>query len=163
MRRFRRLLLLRVSVAGLLGSFGLGLAAPVATADERAHAQRLALDVLPSDVIAAALAADTEPAAFADALVAALEGDAPAAEQVLDALYGQLLRVFRLEQGTPAVFVAAGSASAAGLSLMSTGPAHRTEAFSAVLGSSSANRIQAEAAGRFAPRTLRPAVQPLGP
>lgn len=166
MRQLRRSLLLHVSVAGLLGSLGLGLVAPAATAGERTH--MLALDSLPrlvgaipSEVIEAALAARAAPAAFADALVAALGGDAPAAEQVLDALYGQLLQVFRLEQGTPAVFVTAGSASPAGV--VNAGAAHRMAAAAPGAGKALPGLVLPETVRLPAPRHLRPAIQALGP
>lgn len=168
MRRFRRSILLRLSVAGLLLSLGVGAAAPVAAAGRPdGAAERLGLDEIPETALDEALAAvdasaDT-PEAFADALAGELRtrfGDAaPAADALLGALYGQLFRVLQEKMGDHAVILAAtsGGALLAGLDgevVPGTDPAPAAQA--ATAGAARQTPLPA-------PRTLRPALQPLGP
>jgi hypothetical protein len=170
MRRLRQSVAVRLCAAGLLASLGLGLAAPVVAGRPAEAALRLAFDVIPQEVLddalvrAAGMAASEagSPEAFAGAFATALRdalGDgAPSAEAVLDALYGQLFRVLQEEHGGCAVVVAQGVAlgvPAASASESARPQAHRPGPI--------AVSLPAWPPQRPAPRSLRPAIQPLGP
>ena len=164
MDRLRQLLLLRLGVLSLLAGLGLGLVAPVASAHERTTAQERARDLIPTELLHAALDAAEQgtQSDMAEALFAALDEDLPAVELLLEALYGHLLRALQLELGPRAVLMTASSSSAAASSFA----AHTALLRHAAHGSAqTATRTARAEAGqeRLLPRTLRPAIQPLGP
>ncbi|NNF59210.1 MAG: hypothetical protein HKN04_13325 [Rhodothermaceae bacterium] len=164
MDRLRHLLLLRLGVFSLLAGLALGLVAPVASAAERTTAQERARDLIPTELLNAALDA-AERGTQADrteALIAALGEDLPAVETLLEALYGHLLRALQLEFGTRAVLMTASSSS----SSASSPTSHAAVFLSPERGTTHAftHTVRAVAGQEsFLPRMLRPAVQPLGP
>ncbi len=180
LRPFRLPLLSRLLVAGLLVSLGSGLAAP-AWAAERARAEWVVRAAAGGAAGEAAVEAalreaalleasrtSATPAAWAEDVARALArwlpagSGAPAADALLRELFGHLFSALALERGPQAVLMSAsgGAAPSPKAEPLSAGsPVTPAGTAAPVL----ARPARADLVLASSPRSVRPAVQPLGP
>ena len=157
----RRVRLLRLSAAVLLGSMGAGLVSPVLAAGDALT--RLTSDGLDEATLEAALhAAVTSNSAeqVAAAVTTALGEQAPTPDAFLHALYGHLYQLLQLQQGPRAVTVSsmAGSAGDYSPNLVAISQVSRS-----VMEVGRDLCQSPDAVLAPTPRAQNPAVQPLGP